>query len=433
MRKFARLGVMLLTASATGCASHLGTTAPPPTGASAVMPAQQSTASSGGVTGFVGSVAGGMKQGTEKMVSWVTPTPKPAQEDDPTSLSSTMGKVTPELHITMAEMQEKSGNPVDAKKHYEMALKQSPHHMGALLGMGHLLDRQGKMTEAAEKYQMACKFHPKEARPYNDLGLCYFRQHKLPEAAKSLTKAVDLDPQKVLYRNNLATVLTEMGRTDDALKQLAAVHGEAKAHYNLGYLLYQKGNRPEAAKQFAAAAQADPSLVAARRWSEQLAAAPASADRAQVSAPQSEPELPPPPAALAMNLQGAASRPAPAPPAWNVAPVVTNVVPMVNNSAAFLPAPPARKPAPPVATVPSGTARNVIAPNVTVPEIAAAPVQAPTPTESFYRNELRASSGGLGSSPNVATPVDYREPHVATLPRPLPPIEAGDAAPSRTQ
>ena len=59
-----------------------------------------------------------------------------------------------------------------------------------------------------------------------------------------LRQAVKLEPKRKLYRNNLATVLVDMGRTDEAWDELSSVHTPAVAHYNLGYLLYQ-GAVPE--------------------------------------------------------------------------------------------------------------------------------------------------------------------------------------------
>ena len=283
-----RFGVALLGASiAAGCASQKGATqygAPQPStaGSAAVMPAPGAggtPASQGAMkdamaatTGAVGGVATAVKSGASKMVSWVTPDSKPTPASDPTSLSSGNDKPSVDLHVAMADMQEKSGNVEQAKQHYESALKMNPKNTDALLGMAHLLDRQGKLKEAGEKYQLAAKYHPKDARVWNDLGLCYARQKKLKESVGALSKAIELEPKKQLFRNNIATVLTEMGRTDEALKHLTAAHGAAVAHYNLGYLLHQKGNNEAAAKHFAQAAAVDPNFAAARDWATQLGA-----------------------------------------------------------------------------------------------------------------------------------------------------------------
>ncbi|MCE9551997.1 MAG: tetratricopeptide repeat protein [Planctomycetes bacterium] len=295
-----RVGVALLGASiVAGCASQKSVTqsgAPQPStaGSAAVMPAPGAggtPASQGMVkgamaatTGAVGGVATAVKTGAGKMVSWVTPDAKPTPAPDATSLASGTGKPSANLHVAMAEMQEKSGNVEQAKKHFESALKENPKNADALLGMAHLLDRQGKLKEAGEKYQLAAKYHPRDARVWNDLGLCYARQKKLKESVAALNKAIELEPQKQLFRNNVATVLTEMGRTEEALTHLTAAHGPAVAHYNLGYLLYQKGNKPAAAEHFAQAATVDPSFTAARDMANQMSGGGAAPVQTQVAA-----------------------------------------------------------------------------------------------------------------------------------------------------
>jgi len=217
-------------------------------------------------TGALSGAAGAVKSGAGQMFGWMKFDSKSRQSPDPVSLAGPSGKPTPDLLVAMADMQEKAGNVDQATKHYDAALKQNPKHADALVGLAHLLDRQGKLKEATEKYQLAVKHHPRDARAWNDLGLCLARQKKLPESVATLTKATELEPKKQLYRNNLATVLAETGRNDDALAQLTAAHGPAVAHYNLGYLLYQKGNKTLAAHHFSQAATLDPAFTAAQNW-----------------------------------------------------------------------------------------------------------------------------------------------------------------------
>jgi Flp pilus assembly protein TadD len=100
--------------------------------------------------------------------------------------------------------------------------------------------------------------------------LCFARQKQWQRATESLNKAVELQPGNPKYRNNLATVMVELGRTDEALKQLAAVNNEAVAHYNLAYLLQQKGQSSLAVMHLQQAVSKDPSLGAAHDMLAQL-------------------------------------------------------------------------------------------------------------------------------------------------------------------
>ena len=68
------------------------------------------------------------------------------------------------------------------------------------------------------------------------------------KSTAALDEAVRIQPAVVLYRNNIAMVLVDLGQIEAAYSHLAAVHPEAVAHYNLGYLLLKKGKtrRPPA-------------------------------------------------------------------------------------------------------------------------------------------------------------------------------------------
>jgi tetratricopeptide (TPR) repeat protein len=107
----------------------------------------------------------------------------------------------------------------------------------------------------------------------------------LNEATESLARAVELQPQRKLYRNNLASVYVEQGLYDEALSHLAAASGEAAGHYNLGYMLNQKGDRPAALRHFQLAAQHDPSLTAAHQWIASLSQVGATSSLASGYAP----------------------------------------------------------------------------------------------------------------------------------------------------
>ena len=130
-------------------------------------------------------------------------------------------------------------------------------------------------------------------------------------------QAVALRPQHALYRNNLASVLVVLGRTDEAYAQLAAVHGKAVAHYNLGYMLQRRGSKDLAVAQFELALAADPSLEAAQQW---LAALQAEAGPSQLAQVPQEPrpdwsDLPEDSAQVAGGPDGGASNDPREPPA----------------------------------------------------------------------------------------------------------------------
>jgi hypothetical protein len=222
------------------------------------------------------AIGNSAKSGATKVKDWVTPdsksTPVTSSGAPIESVTAGKKKMGPELYVATAAIYEKAGRFEEATDQYEKALKVSPNHLVTMLSYAHMLDRQGRLEQASQIYVAAVKTHPKEAAAHNDLGLCYARRNMPAEAIQSLTKATELMPNRELYRNNLASVLVEQNKSDEALAQLKAVHGESVAHYNLGYLLQQRGREQLAASHFQRAAMLDPSLVAARQWADQIMA-----------------------------------------------------------------------------------------------------------------------------------------------------------------
>jgi Tfp pilus assembly protein PilF len=204
--------------------------------------------------------------GAKKMTSWMTPEPKVVSAKDPISLENRSPKAGPDIYVSLARIHESKGNFPAATAQYQKALEIDPKDLSAHLGLAHLLDRQNKLTEATSQYETAVRLHPKSAAAHNDLGLCYARRGMYDRAAESLRQACAIEPTRPLYRNNLATILVEHGRSDEALREMLAVHEPATAHYNLGYLLQQKGQNQQAARHFAEAGRLNPQLTAAQAW-----------------------------------------------------------------------------------------------------------------------------------------------------------------------
>jgi Flp pilus assembly protein TadD len=215
-----------------------------------------------------------VKNGFSSVTGSLTPKPHDTPADDPTALSS-KSKVGPELHVAMARLCEVRKMPGEAVEHYQQALVEDPKYLPALIGFARLRVHTGELEEATRLYETAAKAFPKEASVFNDLGLCYAQRGMFEKATAAIDEAIRLQPTLVLYRNNIAMVLVDLGRIELAYSHLAAVHPEAVAHYNLGYFLFKKGQSGEAVRQFAIAAQRDPSLVQAQQWLQRLQSSPA--------------------------------------------------------------------------------------------------------------------------------------------------------------
>lgn len=180
----------------------------------------------------------------------------------------------------------------------------------ALREQGHANDRAGDLAAAELLYRQAIAADPTSAAAVNDLGLCLARQGKLEPSAAVLHQAIMMRPDKQLYRNNMATVLVELGRTDEALAQLNTVCEPATAHYNVGQLLVRGGKPLEAQTQFEQAIAVDPSLAPAHEALAKLTipasgAAPAQAIAAQRPEPLAVAQAAPAPVEATMPVEPA--------------------------------------------------------------------------------------------------------------------------------
>jgi tetratricopeptide (TPR) repeat protein len=191
-------------------------------------------------------------------------TAKAKPQRDSISLDTPTGPPTPQLLVSMGQLAERKGDVAQARKHYQQALKQWPGQVDVLRAAARMEDRLGGLQLAENLYQQAVAANPEHAGALNDLGLCLARQGKLEPSIQVIEKAVTLQPEKALYRNNAATVLIEMRQDQKALAHLAAVHGTARANYNMGQLLVQRGRTVEAAAYFVAALEMDPTMQAAQ-------------------------------------------------------------------------------------------------------------------------------------------------------------------------
>lgn len=257
---------------------------------------------------FVDKVSQSVKSGTSKMVAAITP--KTTTFESP--LPSPSGTPGPNVFAAAARMHEASGHFQEAEANYRKALEIDQNHLDSLVGYARLEDRRGNFDAATKFYQRAIRKHPKEASVHNDLGLCYHRRGMLPDATRELRRAVDLEEDNKLYRNNLAAAYVEQGKNKEALKHLAAAHGQSVAHYNLGYLLMQKKENDAALEQFQLAAQKDPSLVAAQEWIARLSP-PAGPYASYAGGPAAFAQSQAPPVQPAYVAQRMPPEPSPAP------------------------------------------------------------------------------------------------------------------------
>ncbi|MGA2621113.1 MAG: tetratricopeptide repeat protein [Thermoguttaceae bacterium] len=332
--------------------------------------------------------------------------PKPTPPDDPVSLK-TKAKPGVELYVAMARLYEQSGKFADAEDQYKQAFHIAPNDLRALLGYAQLKDAMNEPQEALKYYQKASKAHPDVPSVYNNLAVHYARQAMSREAIGALDRAIQLQPNEPRYRNNMATLLVQAGRPREAFNQLRAIHDEAVAHYDLGFLLSKVGQRQAAAREFVTALQINPSFVPARQWLDRLAVM-AVRDLPPVQ-PTPQPGLPPmiqadPPVAVA-------------PPPAALAPplairqperMAANPGPPVPPGSLAAPAPAVSLVAPGLVAPPQGTLPDPGLRPLPPPTQVTSPPPDPGPAEPAPRNVLRSAPDG--PPPTRLPPADQVAP-----------------------
>ena len=185
-------------------------------------------------------------------------------------------------------------------------------------------------------YQQSAAAHPQNAKILNDLALCYARSGQLPASAQLLDQATRLQPQKKLYRNNFAKVLIELNQIDGAVAQLSTVHQPAIVHYNMGVLLSQRGRTDEAVRFLTAATHINPQMQEAKTLLVQISG-DANLVAASANSPVNDGVLPTPMAPTAQAAgQPYPATAAPTQPTFQTVPAETAQVP-VGESPSQLP------------------------------------------------------------------------------------------------
>ncbi len=221
--------------------------------------------------GSVARASHTFQQAGNKVQRAFLPEPRKVAQTDATSLTQDPGPLQPGLYLAAARMLEQRGDLQGALAKYEQLLQSEPTNLAGMIGQARIFHRRDEMDKAIEAYQRAMNTHGQDPVILNDLALCYARSGRKEDAITSLRAAVVSSPDSLLYRNNLAALLVETDRESEAVRVLEETHGPAIAHYNVGYLLFQRGLADKARLHFVTALQSDPNLRAAQVMLEKTA------------------------------------------------------------------------------------------------------------------------------------------------------------------
>jgi len=130
---------------------------------------------------------------------------------------------------------------------------------------GAACERAGQFDKAVTLFRKSLELDPKNHNAANYLGYMWAEKNQnLTEALDLINKAVAAQPENPAYLDSLGWVYFQLGRTDDALKQLrrsvelSAKEPDATVFDHLAEALYKSGQRAEAVTFLRKAVQLDP-------------------------------------------------------------------------------------------------------------------------------------------------------------------------------
>jgi tetratricopeptide (TPR) repeat protein len=130
----------------------------------------------------------------------------------------------PGLHFELAEMLNSSSVPggrQEAEKEYEASLAANPLDEKSECRLGDLAALSGDQKAAAEHYERALKLQPNDAEANIGLAKMLMSLNQTAKAQPLLELAVKLDPTSAVAHFRLSSVYRQMGRIDDANRELA--------------------------------------------------------------------------------------------------------------------------------------------------------------------------------------------------------------------
>lgn len=145
----------------------------------------------------------------------------------------------PSLYMEKAVLKQEEHDWVEAKRVYELLLKQVPFYPDAILGLAYLSFMEGQLTQMIDQINSAIKAHPDDEYVYLKAMLLY-------------TKAVEVFKDNTLIKEKREELLDDMQELSKRKKYTAA------DFYNLALLYQQVGGKDEAMRYYQRALELSP-------------------------------------------------------------------------------------------------------------------------------------------------------------------------------
>jgi TolB-like protein/tetratricopeptide (TPR) repeat protein len=133
-----------------------------------------------------------------------------------------------------------------AESSYKRALELAPGSTSVLDGAGVLIYKLGRLNEAVDLNRQALERDPLSAAYWHNLGLTCHAAGLLEESEKAFRRALELAPKRFVSAALLALVLSDQGRTDDALEVAGAEVDKSWRTWALAIIYYTAGRAADA-------------------------------------------------------------------------------------------------------------------------------------------------------------------------------------------
>ena len=164
------------------------------------------------------------------------------------------------LNLMYARFREEQGDVAEARQRYEHVLGEQPKSVDAILGLARLDQLAGRIPEAEQRFKQALALGSHDPHVLDAVGQYYASQRRWDEAVEILNSAMMTAPEDPTYRYHLAVALAQSGEVSRAMPHFAKTVGDAQAHYNIGYILYEQGRSDSAEQHFVQAVIKKPDL-----------------------------------------------------------------------------------------------------------------------------------------------------------------------------
>jgi len=165
-----------------------------------------------------------------------------------------------EAKMSMAQLQQASGNLEEAAEAYLDIVEENPDYAKAYVALGQTLLAMDQPDKAETYLGKATELEPENAAAYLYLGYAHYARQDFEKCIEDFKQAVVLDPDSHISLNNLGYTQYLTGRLGEAEKTFvkAGDVGSNRAYYNLGLVRLLEGQEDKAWEAYQDAIDLDP-------------------------------------------------------------------------------------------------------------------------------------------------------------------------------